>query len=110
MILWVHMAPRGCFLEVVKSSDWDLFCGALGGQKSFLSLPGFHVGSNWIISGSFKTIHNFVIFDAIFAISKRCLTVTYQTSKVIEIQNRDQIQIRLIKLLMGKIVKSKIYV
>ena len=29
LLLRVHMAPRGCFLDVVKSSDWDLFCGAL---------------------------------------------------------------------------------
>ena len=33
-----------------------------------------------------------------------------QTSKVIEIQNGDQIQIRLVELVMGKIVKTKIYV
>ena len=45
-----------------------------------------------------------------FAISKRCLAVTFQTSKVIEIQNGDQIQIRLVELVMGKIVKPKIYV
>ena len=50
------------------------------------------------------------MFDTIFAIFKRCLIVALQTSRVIEIQNRDQIQIRLIKLLMGKILKSKIYV
>ena len=50
------------------------------------------------------------MFDIIFAISKRCLAVTLQTSKVIEIQDGDQIQIRLIKLLMGKIIKTKIYV
>ena len=46
----------------------------------------------------------------IFAISKRCLNVTVQTSKVIEIQNNDQIQIRRVELVMGKIVKPKIYV
>ena len=46
----------------------------------------------------------------IFAISKRCLNVTLQTSKVIEIQNGDQIQIRLVELVMGKIIESKIYV
>ena len=40
MILWVHMASRGCFWDVVKSSDWDLFSGALGGQESSLNLPG----------------------------------------------------------------------
>ncbi len=72
--------------------------------------PWNHLGSSWIISGSFKTFHKFVMFDTIFAISKRCLAVTFQTSKVIEIQNGDQIQIRLVKLLMGKILKSKIYV
>ena len=63
-----------------------------------------------MISGSFKTVHKFVIFDIIFAISKRCLNVTLQTSKVIEIQNGDQIQIRLVELVMGKIIKTKIYV
>ena len=63
-----------------------------------------------MISGSFKTLHKFVIFDSIFAIFKRCLAYTFQTSKVIEIQNGDQIQIRLVELVMGKIVKSKIYV
>ena len=72
--------------------------------------PWTHLGSTWIISGSFKTFHKFVIFDTIFAISKRCLAVTFQTSKVIEIQNGDQIQIRLVELVMGKIIKSKIYV
>ena len=50
------------------------------------------------------------MFDMIFAISKRCLAVTFQTSKVIEIQNEDQIQIRLVELVMGKIIKPKIYV
>ena len=42
--------------------------------------------------------------------STRCLAYTLQTSKVIEIQNEDQIQIRLIELVMGKIIKPKIYV
>ena len=60
-----------------------------------------------MISGSFKTFHKFVIFDMIFAISKRCLVVALQTSKVIEIQNGDQIQIRLVELVMGKIIKTK---
>ena len=46
----------------------------------------------------------------IFATSKRCLGPTCQTFKVIEIQNGDQIQIRLVELVMGKIVKTKIYV
>ena len=50
------------------------------------------------------------MFDTIFAIFKRCLVVALQTSKVIEIQNGDQIQIRLVELVMGKIVKTKIYV
>ena len=45
-----------------------------------------------------------------FAISKQCLAVTFQTSKVIEIQNGYQIQIRLVKLLIGKLLKTKIYV
>ena len=45
-----------------------------------------------------------------FAASKRGLLVTLQTSKVIEIQSGDQIQIRLVELVMGKIVKTKIYV
>ena len=45
-----------------------------------------------------------------FATSKQCLLVTLQTSKVIEIQNGDQIQIRLVELVMGKIIKPKIYV
>ena len=40
------------------------------------------------------------MFDAILAISKRCLAVTFQTSKVIEIQNGDQIQIRLVELVI----------
>ena len=60
-----------------------------------------------IIAGSFKTFHKFVIFDTIFATSKRCKTHTLQTSKVIEIQNGDQIQIRLVELVLGKIVLSK---
>ena len=34
MILWVHMAPRGCFLDVVKSSDCDLVSGALVVRKA----------------------------------------------------------------------------
>ena len=72
--------------------------------------PWTHLGSSWIISGSFKTIHKFVIFDTIFATSKRCLPHALQASKVIEIQNGDQIQIRLVELVMGKIVKTKIYV
>ena len=72
--------------------------------------PWTHLGSSWIISGSFKTVHKLVIFDMIFAISKRCLNPTLQTSKVIEIQNGDQIQIRLVELVMGKIVKPKINV
>ncbi len=72
--------------------------------------PWTHLRSTWIISGSFKTLHKFVIFDIILAISKRCLNVTLQTSKVIEIQNGDQIQIRLIELVMEKIIKTKIYV
>ena len=72
--------------------------------------PLTHLGSSWIISGSFKTSHKFVIFDTIFAISKRCLCEAFQTSKVIEIQNGDQIQIRLVELVMGKIIKTKIYV
>ena len=72
--------------------------------------PWTHLGSSWIISGSCKTLHKFVIFDIIFTISKRCLSVTFQTSKVIEIQNGDQIQIRLVELVMGKIIKTKIYV
>ena len=46
----------------------------------------------------------------IFATSKRYKTHTLQTSKVIEIQNGDQIQIRLVELVMGKILKTKIYV
>ena len=63
-----------------------------------------------MISGSFKTLHKFVIFDLIVAIFKRCLDYILQTSKVIEIQNGDQIQIRLVELVMGKIIKTKIYV
>ena len=50
------------------------------------------------------------MFDIFFATSKRCLDYTFQTSKVIEIQNGDQIQIRLVELVMGKIVEPKIYV
>ena len=46
----------------------------------------------------------------IFAASKQCLSAALQTSKVIEIQNGDQIQIRLVELVMGKIIKTKIYV
>ena len=34
VILWVHMAPRGCFLDVAKSLDWDLFSGALVAKKA----------------------------------------------------------------------------
>ena len=71
--------------------------------------PWIHLGSFWIISGSFKPFHKFVIFVTNFAIFKRCLAVTFQTSKVIEIQNGDQIQIRLVELVMGKIIKTKIY-
>ena len=40
----------------------------------------------------------------------RCLPYTFQPSKVIEIQNGDQIQIRLVELVVGKIIKTKIYV
>ena len=47
------------------------------------------------------------MLDTIFAIFKRCLAVALQTSKVIEIQNGDQIQIRLVELVLGKIVSSK---
>ena len=72
--------------------------------------PWTHLGSSWIISVIFKTFHKFVIFDTMFAVSKRCLAVTFQTSKVIEIQNGDQIQIRLVELVMGKIIEPKIYV
>ncbi len=72
--------------------------------------PWNHLGSSWIISKIFQAFHKFVIFDMMFATSKRCLAPTFQTSKVIEIQNGDQIQIRRIELVMGKIVKSKIYV
>ena len=76
-----------------------------------LSEPSWtYLESSLIIAGSFKTFHKFVIFDTSFAISKRCLAVTFQTSKVIEIQNEDQIQIQRIELVMGKIVKTKIYV
>ena len=34
MILWVHMAPRGCFLDAVKSSDYDIVSGALVFRKA----------------------------------------------------------------------------
>ena len=34
MILWVHIAPMGFFLGVAKSSDWDLFNGAVVAQKA----------------------------------------------------------------------------
>ena len=30
---------KGCFLDVVRSSDWDLFSGALVVRKSSLYLP-----------------------------------------------------------------------
>ena len=53
---------------------------------------------------------HFSFWDIVFVIFKRCLQHALQTSKVIEIQNEDQIQIRLVELVMGKIVKSKIYV
>ena len=72
--------------------------------------PWDHLRSFWIISVICKTFHKFVIFDTSFATSKRCLAHTFQTSKVIEIQNGDRIQIRLVELVMGKIFKSKIYV
>ena len=73
-------------------------------------LPWIHLGSSWIISGRCQTFHEFIIFDMIFATSKQCMSEAFQTSKMIEIQNGDQIQIRLIELVMGKIIKSKIYV
>ena len=41
MILRVPMAPRGCFLDVVKSSECDLFNGSLVVRKSSLNFPGF---------------------------------------------------------------------
>ena len=72
--------------------------------------PWIHLRSTWIFSGSFKTFHTFVIFDTIFVISKRCLVVAFQISKVIQIQNGDQIQIRLVELVVGKKIKHKIYV
>ena len=104
------MASRRCFLNVVKSSDWDLFLWSSGWSGKLPELPWTHLGSSWIISRLFKTFHDFVIFDMIFATSKRCLGAAFQTSKVIEIQNEDQIQIRLVELVMEKIVKPKIYV
>ena len=53
MILRGHMAPRGCFLYVAKSSECDLFSGALVVRKSSLNLPGViwdHPGSFLIFS------------------------------------------------------------
>ena len=42
---WVDVVDsygsEGCFLDVAKSSECDIFSGALGGHKSFLNLPGF---------------------------------------------------------------------
>ena len=78
--------------------------------KKLPEAPWNHLGSSWIISGISKAFHKFVILDMMFAASKRCLDVTLQTSKVIEIKNGDQIQIRRIELVMGKIIKPKIYV
>ena len=105
------MTPRGCFLDVVKSSECELFSGALVVRTKLPEPTWSHLGSSWIISGSFKTLHKFIIFDIIFATSKRCLEHTFQTSKVMDIQNEDQIQqIRLVELLMGNIIKPKIYV
>ena len=109
MSLWVQMAPRECFLDVAKSSDWDLFNGVLVVKKA-PALPWNHLGSSVIISGMFKTFHNFVIFDIIFTTSYRCLAPSFQISKIIEIQNEDQIQIRRVELVTGKIIKPKIYV
>ena len=103
------MAPRGCFLDVVKSSECDLFSGASVVRK-LPEPPWTHLGSSWIISGISKTFHEFVIFDMVFVTSKRCLRYAFQASKMIGIQNGDQIRIRLIELVLGKISKTKIYV
>ena len=110
MILWIHMTPRVFFLDVVKSSECDLFSGALVVRTKLPEPTWNHLGSSWIISGIFQAFHKFVISDMMFATSTRCLAPTFQTSKVIEIQNGDQIQIRRIELVMGKIVKPNIYV
>ena len=50
------------------------------------------------------------MFDMIFAASKQCLIVAFQTFKMKEIQDGDQIQIRLVELVMRKKIKTKIYV
>ena len=88
------MAPRGCFLDVAKSSECDLFSGALVVRKKLPEATWTHLGSSWIIPGSLETFHKSNSFDIICAMSKRCLPPALQTSKVIEIQNRDQIQIK----------------
>ena len=103
------MAPRGIFWTL-PSLQIATFSVELWWPRKLPEPPWNHLGSSWIISGGFQIFHKFLIFDIIFAISQRCLNVTLQTFKVIEIQNGDQIQIRLVELVMGKIVKTKIYV
>ena len=58
-------APRGCFLDVVKSSDWDLFNGALVAKKaSWTSLDSSRIilDQSW----DFKKIHKIDILGIIF--------------------------------------------
>ena len=101
---------EGVFFERCQIFRLGPFLWSSGWSGKLPEPPWTHLGSSWIISGSFKTFHTFVIFDMIFATSKRCLTHTFQTSKVIEIKNGGQIQILRIELVMGEIIKTKIYV
>ena len=99
----------GVFWTLSSLQIWT-FLVELWWPRKLSEAPWNHLGSSWIISGISKAFHKLVIFDMIFAISKRCLNVTLQTSKVIEIKNEDHIHIRLIELVTGKIIKYKIYV
>ncbi len=55
IILWVHMAPRGCFGGVLRSPECDIFSGALVVRKA----PWTFLESSTIILDHFWNFQNF---------------------------------------------------
>ena len=69
MILWVHMAPRGCFLDVVKSSECD-FLGILNGspprEQIVASRPGGRlVRTRAVLLFRRRTMSLFLLYESL---------------------------------------------
>ena len=65
LLLWVHMAPRGCFWTLSSLKNVTFLIELCWPGK--LYEPSLiHLGSFWIVFGVFKILTVFLIFDAIF--------------------------------------------